>query len=1301
MAGSGTGLKDYFLSRLTTWLWSGIVIFFVTLAAYTSFGRMLTSNLGGYREDILRELNARMSFVIEIDHLQGSWASLTPRFELQGVRLLGDKHAPVSLAMDSVYVEIDVLDSLLTGTPQFYALVVSGAHVHVDITPDGQLSLPGLPLTPGGNLGSPLYKFVANTERLEFHDAVLRFHDEAGIQENFIEADMQREGDFRRFKLSLLSPDRKAWFRVVAEGAGELADIPEFEGMFHIETSIGDIAAYSGTLEQMGVLAKKGALQAELWLALEDGRAEIAAKFKGDELHAGSSSDPENFYEVQRLAGALRADYQSGIWNFALRDLDFRGYERELSLDHLSGEYTGSSVVLRALDLDLGSIADYLLDGSLLPEKLVEPVTVLAPRGRVDLLQFELADVEDLGNWQLSAEVSGLGVDSWKGAPAIENASGYVSISPRDGLLQLDSSDFSMLFPKVFDEALEYREFNAELAWHIDDDAFRLRSGPFTGLGEEGKARGLFSLIVPLEKTPIGIEMDLLVGLADTRAVFRDKYLPRMLSPKLLDWLAVSLGEGVLREVGFAWRGSLRNRDHRTVQLFLEIEDTHIEFHPQWPALSEADSLIIIDNTDVDVYARSARVLDSSARDIEVKVRLDEQKHLLLSVAAEINGTAADGLSVVNHSPLRNVVGEAFLDWSLDGSLQTRLQLQMDLTDSTRPPEVAVDTRWRSVAMDTGALNLQIEDINGDLAYRSATGFSASEFSGTLWGQALLATVSQGAEGGGLAELDIEIKGRVEADSIRDWLQLESFKLAELAQGSTLANAHILVPPGAGARLEVSSDLQGVVLDLPPPWGKAAQESRSMFLQQPLGKPPRRLLVDLERDLSLALMFGEDGYTGGSLGFSSSPPTEEPGRFLLGGEVKLLDWEQCSAFLDTYVLDGEDQSGAGLLLGVRDLTIEEAQIFGQTFEQVRLDVTRQADSWKVLAELGWLKGSVVIADDLASATVKLDTLDLAGLKQSLASRLDGFNPADFSLPPIEVAIADLRSGEEQWGDVSFKFVDAGGGYHFNDIRGNLRGLQLGDESGMKLEWLGQGGTQQTRLSGALLFEDFGTVLASYSYDQIIETESGRVDLNLNWPGAPWDYSLASTDGNVKIDVAAGRFLKTSGAAEGTLRVVSILNLADFVRRLSLDLSYIFESGIPFDSINGELELQSGVIQVPALAVAGRSSRFQFSGTADVPDETIDGELVATLPIASNLPWVAALIAGLPAAAAVYVVSKLFTRQMDRFSSATYKVEGPWDDPAVNFESIFDDTAKQPEVESAEGGKQQGKDTSPDAAVEAS
>ncbi|MEM6580295.1 MAG: AsmA-like C-terminal region-containing protein [Pseudomonadota bacterium] len=186
------------------------------------------------------------------------------------------------------------------------------------------------------------------------------------------------------------------------------------------------------------------------------------------------------------------------------------------------------------------------------------------------------------------------------------------------------------------------------------------------------------------------------------------------------------------------------------------------------------------------------------------------------------------------------------------------------------------------------------------------------------------------------------------------------------------------------------------------------------------------------------------------------------------------------------------------------------------------------------------------------------------------------------------------------------------------------------------------------------------------------TENGALQLNLSWPGGPQDFSMAAGAGSLVVDIGSGNFPEVSGGTSGALRVVSILNLTEIVQRLSL--THMFDSGVPFDTVNGEMFLQNGVIEVPKMNVEGGGSSFQFSGASDIASRTLSGELVVTLPVASNLPWVAALTAGLPVAAGVYVLSKVFESQVNRLSSAVYTAGGTWDDPEVSFDRVFDDTA---------------------------
>ena len=185
----------------------------------------------------------------------------------------------------------------------------------------------------------------------------------------------------------------------------------------------------------------------------------------------------------------------------------------------------------------------------------------------------------------------------------------------------------------------------------------------------------------------------------------------------------------------------------------------------------------------------------------------------------------------------------------------------------------------------------------------------------------------------------------------------------------------------------------------------------------------------------------------------------------------------------------------------------------------------------------------------------------------------------------------------------------------------------------------------------------------------METGSGTAEIELQWPGGPQDFGIASSRGSMNLATEEGRFLEASAGTSGALRVVSILNLADIVRRLSL--TPMFESGIPFDELESEAFFHAGTVEVPKMVVRGAGSGFQFSGLSNLEAGTIDGELVVTLPVANNLPWVAALAAGPAVAAGVFVVSRVFEDQVNRFSSGVYKVSGPLDEPEVTFERIFD------------------------------
>ena len=174
--------------------------------------------------------------------------------------------------------------------------------------------------------------------------------------------------------------------------------------------------------------------------------------------------------------------------------------------------------------------------------------------------------------------------------------------------------------------------------------------------------------------------MDLLVGLQNTLAEHRDKYIPHILSETLRPWLAASIDQGMIEQGGFLWRGSLASGTPslHTVQLFFNIREAGLNYHPDWPPVADVEGIVLIDDSDVSVWANSASLLDSRVNDLSVEVWTDPAANLRLAIDGRLVGPAADGLYVVNNSPLSELVGNAFGAWGLTGELATELALEMN-----------------------------------------------------------------------------------------------------------------------------------------------------------------------------------------------------------------------------------------------------------------------------------------------------------------------------------------------------------------------------------------------------------------------------------------------------------------------------------------------------------------------------------------------------------------------------------------------------------------------------------------------
>ena len=275
---------------------------------------------------------------------------------------------------------------------------------------------------------------------------------------------------------------------------------------------------------------------------------------------------------------------------------------------------------------------------------------------------------------------------------------------------------------------------------------------------------------------------------------------------------------------------------------------------------------------------------------------------------------------------------------------------------------------------------------------------------------------------------------------------------------------------------------------------------------------------------------------------------------------------------------------------------------------------------------------------------------------------------------VDLSVEKLFIGDKLWGSLAFQLRPDDVGATFQHIKGNFFGLKpsmFGDQEPTEFFWGFDGVTYSSRLTGPVGVDNLYDVFNGFDLAPVADSESGKFVFDLAWQDQPWNVSKENITGNFQIELNNGDFYRSPGGAGAALKLVSLFNFANWLKRLQLDFSDVVGQNLAYNNLQGTIYFDQGnAVFLDPLKMKMPSGRMSMAGTFNLIDETADAQLVATLPVATNLPWVVALLGGVPAAAGVYITSKIVQKQVDRLSSISYELTGPWDDINITVDKIF-------------------------------
>tara|TARA_E500000178_G_scaffold344351_1_gene392459 strand:- start:21360 stop:25331 length:3972 start_codon:yes stop_codon:yes gene_type:complete len=1253
-----------------------LVMFFLVFIFYI---RELVLNIDQHRASLEAFLMDRTGARFHLGPVSAKWTGLIPIIEVESV-FIGEINAP-ALIFTQWRADIDPVKSIQHRSLIWREFSINQVDISLEEDKQGFWQLNELSAGGSDNLRMILEPLAySKSISIDHLNVDLNFYSGDTSQFKGNKLKLENDLDFHRLEFSLLSKQQEASAYIFIEGFGDPLNSNSFSAEGYLSAHKFEMSAFLAHATKRLVpgfaavdVQDKIMVDGEIWFEMRLGGN---TDFRG---HINTSSAINNKKNITNLRGFktnLTGWYFPGEdWGIRLQDLQISVSNKELEpLNLLFKKNMGARWQDFRFFLD-GAQLDPLLSFFESSFENNTPLSVLInrlePKGEITALVAG----KDSGKIFADATFKEFSSSSFKGIPGIQGLDAKLSIRGKDAVLRIaETNGFLIDFPNIFADSFPVLSLQGNVfsSWDPTVGAFVMSSDLLSANLDAGHINLQFSTRAEIPDGNALPDVHIVIDGHDIDTRYWKKYLPEKVSPPLKKWLERSILETTLREFTYALRiaNSDYSKNNRTNQIFFRLDDTNFKFHPEWLVATEARGLVLIDDDDVFASIEHANLGGTTITNAQIEFRGDDDTlSPQLDVDLHVNSSTAAAIEVIGGSPLKRFMGDTS-DWHYGGRQESRIQLSLPITGEKSSSlqdksSYRVHTSFYDGVLAVPNSSLEITEINGDLFYTSDYGFSGDNLSGIFWGERLNAAVSSDLE-----NQKVKFEGFIQPEKIS---QLIPFAWEELMHGKIKAEGVLTIPlrdGHSGTKFRLSSNLEGVAIMLPEPIGKTKSQLSNLEILLDIDHSIEELRGSLGEEGSLEARFIDGVFDSGVFNYGRTIEPPPSGTMLFSGylpHILLESWTPLADLLQKSNFNSETWQS------LFDLKFDSATLAGVTFSDVHARAERGDQSLNISFNSAWASGYLSIPDaEDRFPKLFLDNLDFG--RQLLKGGFPKGRPDPKNFPNLDIKIDHLIVSNADLGQLEFQLRSEVSGAAFAAIKGNLLGLEFGaDDTLPPLDffWGHDLSGHFSRLIGPASLSDVGNIFEKIEFPRIASSQSGRLTFNLNWPTEPWNFSRKNIAGDFKFSLSDGTLYRSNDGADAALKMISLMNFANWLRRLQLDFSDVVGQDLAYDNMSGLLVFENGIARLDTpLKMEMPSGRMAMTGNFDLLEENIDGRLVATLPVAPNLPWVGALVGGLPAALGVYVTGKLVETQVDRLSSISYSLTGPWDKIDVQVDRIF-------------------------------
>lgn len=223
------------------------------------------------------------------------------------------------------------------------------------------------------------------------------------------------------------------------------------------------------------------------------------------------------------------------------------------------------------------------------------------------------------------------------------------------------------------------------------------------------------------------------------------------------------------------------------------------------------------------------------------------------------------------------------------------------------------------------------------------------------------------------------------------------------------------------------------------------------------------------------------------------------------------------------------------------------------------------------------------------------------------------------------------------------------------------------------KWIVSDDKEMTFFDTHFKSDNFGTALNSLGFSGLIKKGTLNSQLIGQWKGSPDMFGFSSFDGKVILDMKNGEFLQVTKETKAIGQLLGLLSISSLQKRLTLDFSDFFSSGLSFENMKGELIFDNSKANINTMVLDGSFGEMRLTGETDLERETYNQKLVY-IPDLSSMSLITGTLLGGPVGAVASIFYDKVLKELgintNKLAAVEYSITGSWDKPNIKVTETF-------------------------------